>query len=162
MSELAEHFRTLGHHDARTYINSGNVIFSARSRSPHKLATAVEMGLSPLLGFTSDVFIRTAGEVEAVAAKALQLRSQLPESSEVNVAFLREPLSQAQSDDLALLRTSQDDFVHEGMQVYWLYWAGKWRASSPMPFWIVGCVSEPHFVGSTCFKALLPGCAGEV
>ena len=120
MSALAEHFRALGHDDAKTYINSGNVIFSARSRSPHKLAAAVEEGLTPLLGFTSEVFIRTAVEVEAVSAKAVELREQVPRSGEVNVAFLREPLSQAQSDELALLRTSLDDFVHEGAHVYWL------------------------------------------
>ena len=120
MSALAEHFRTLGHHDAKTYINSGNVIFSARSRSPPKLAPTVEERLAPLLGFTSEVFIRTAADVEAIAAKALQLREQVPQSGEVNVAFLREPLSQAQSEELALLRTSLDDFVHEGAQVYWL------------------------------------------
>lgn len=120
MSALAEHFRTLGHDDAKTYINSGNVIFTARSRSPHKLATAVEVGLAPLLGFTSEVFIRTAAEVEAVAARALDLREQVPQSGEVNVAFLREPLTPTQSDELALLRSSLDDFVHEGAQVYWL------------------------------------------
>ena len=120
MSALADHFRTLGHDDVKTYINSGNVIFSARSRSPDKLATTVEKGLAPLLGFTSEVFIRTAVEVEAVAARALQLREQVPESGEVNVAFLRAPLCQAQSDELALLRTSLDDFVHEGTHVYWL------------------------------------------
>ena len=120
MSALAEHFRTLGHDDAKTYINSGNVIFSARSRSPHKLALAVEEGLTPLLGFTSEVFIRTEAEVEAVAVRASQLREKVPQSGEVNVAFLREPLSQSQSEELGLLRTSLDDFVHEGAQIYWL------------------------------------------
>lgn len=120
MSALAEHFRTLGHDDAKTYINSGNVIFSTRTRTPQKLAATFEKELTPLLGFTSEVFIRTAVEVEGIATKALQLREHVPHSGEVNVAFLREPLSQAQSDELALLRTSLDDFVHEGAHVYWL------------------------------------------
>jgi uncharacterized protein (DUF1697 family) len=120
MSALAGHFHTLGHGNARTYINSGNVIFSTRSRSPDKLAQIIEEGLTPLLGFTSEVFIRTALEVTAVAEKALLLRERVQQSGEVNVAFLREPLSQAQSDQLASLRTALDDFVHEGPQIYWL------------------------------------------
>jgi uncharacterized protein (DUF1697 family) len=120
MSALTEHFCALGHADAKTYINSGNVIFSTRSRSPNKLARALESGLSPLLGFNSEVFIRTQTDVEAIAARAVKLRAKVPHAGEVNIAFLREPLSAVQFTELMLLQSSLDDFVCEGPQIYWL------------------------------------------
>ena len=120
MAVLAEHFRSLGHTDAKTYINSGNVIFTSATRSTKRLEISIEEGLSPLLGFTSEVFLRKGQEVQAIAARAKELRARTPEAGEVNVAFLREPLSSAQAEELASLRSHLDEFVHEGPQIYWL------------------------------------------
>ncbi len=120
MAALAEHFRALGHEDARTYINSGNVIFSSKARSTDKLGSRLEEGLAPLLGFKSEVFLRTASEVLEVTERASNLRARVPESGEVNVAFLREPLSGAQAEALCALKSTRDDFVMAGPQIYWL------------------------------------------
>lgn len=120
MAELAEHFHTLGYEDARSYINSGNIIFSTKVRSPNKLALGIEEGLAPLLGFTSEVFLRTSAEVQAIAQRAAQLRQRVPHSGEVNVAFLRAPLSDAQADELASMQTELDNFTHHGQEIYWL------------------------------------------
>ncbi|RZU02329.1 DUF1697 domain-containing protein [Rivibacter subsaxonicus] len=125
MSALAEHFRSLGHADARTYINSGNVVFSSRARKSDALALALTQGLEPLLGFRSEAFVRSRAEVDAIAARALGHASEVPSLKEVNVAFLDAPLDASQLAELLALRTEVDSFSTEGREVYWLCRVGQ-------------------------------------
>jgi uncharacterized protein (DUF1697 family) len=120
MADLAAHFESLGLTDASTYINSGNVLFTTRVRDHSKLAARIERDLEPLLGFKSEVFLRTASEVHAIAATAQSHRSAVPSSGEVNVAFLAAPLAPDQLDALQSLKTDLDEFAHNEREVYWL------------------------------------------
>lgn len=120
MAELAAHFDSLGLVDVSTYINSGNVLFSTRVRNLSQLAARIERDLEPLLGFKSEVFLRTPSEVHAIAATAQSHRSSVPETGEVNVAFLAAPLDSEQLSALQGLRTDLDEFAHNGREVYWL------------------------------------------
>jgi uncharacterized protein (DUF1697 family) len=120
MADLAAHFSSLGLADVSTYINSGNVLFSSRATRLDRLATAIERDLEPLLGFKSEVFLRSANEVHSVAAAAQEHRSRIPREGEVNVAFLTQPLSHEQLAALAALKTDLDDFTHSDREIYWL------------------------------------------
>jgi uncharacterized protein (DUF1697 family) len=120
MAELAAHFESLGLADVSTYINSGNVLFSTRARDFPQLAARIERDLEPLLGFKSEVFLRTPSEVHAIAATALSHRSAVQASGEVNVAFLAAQLDSEQLNTLQSLRTERDEFSHNGREVYWL------------------------------------------
>ena len=120
MADLASHFEALELENVSTFINSGNVLFSTRARSLPKLAASIESGLEPLLGFRSEVFLRTSAEVKSIAGTALSHRSKVPPEGEVNVAFLPAPLSLEQEAALRALRTDLDDFAHTGCEVYWL------------------------------------------
>ena len=88
MSALAGHFHALGFSDATTFINSGNVVFTSKARNASKLAASIEAELEPLLGFKSEVFLRTQLEIESIAEKGRSLLSKMPEGGDVNVAFL--------------------------------------------------------------------------
>ncbi len=120
MAELAAHFEALGLADVSTYINSGNVLFTTRVRNLPQLAARIERDLEPLLGFKSEVFLRTPAELHAIASTALSHRSAVPESGEVNVAFLPAGLNPEQQNTLQSLRTDLDEFAHSGQEVYWL------------------------------------------
>jgi uncharacterized protein (DUF1697 family) len=120
MAALAEHFHALGYADAQTFINSGNVIFSAVSRAPNALARAIESNIEPLLGFKSEVFVRSADELHAVLAQAARLLPQVPAGGELNVVFLAAPLGREQTASLIALRSATDDFVVLGQEAYWL------------------------------------------
>lgn len=120
MAALQAHFEALGCEAVRTYINSGNVIFETRARSLPRLAATLEDGLEPLLGFRSEVFLRTPAQLQRVAQQATAHRAAVPPEGEVNVAFLHAPLSEAQAVALATLKTTLDDFAVEGTEVYWL------------------------------------------
>ena len=120
MADLAAHFEHLDLQRVSTYINSGNVLFDTRTRSLSKLAAKIEDQLEPLLGFRSEVFLRSASEVHAVAKLAVEHRHSVPDSGEVNVAFLPAPLTTEQQSALMELRTNLDDFSYSGREVYWL------------------------------------------
>lgn len=117
METLAEAFRREGHADARTYINSGNVVFSSRSRDGTALGARLEAALPAHLGFVAEVFVRSDSEVRAIAGRA---QSLLSEAAEVNVAFLPSPRSPEQQSALEALHTGLDRFETVGREVYWL------------------------------------------
>jgi uncharacterized protein (DUF1697 family) len=120
MAALQAHFEALGCEDVRTYINSGNVIFNTRARSLPRLAQTLEVGLERLVGFRSEVFLRTPAQLQQIAQRATAHRAAVPPEGEVNVAFVNAPLSEAQAAALDTLRTALDDFAFEGTEVYWL------------------------------------------
>lgn len=117
METLAEAFRREGHADARTYINSGNVVFSSRSRDGARLGARLEAALPAHLGFVSEVFVRSENEVRAIAGHAQGLLTQ---AVEVNVAFLPSPLTPEQHAALETLHTGFDRFEAVGREVFWL------------------------------------------
>jgi uncharacterized protein (DUF1697 family) len=65
MSELAELCHGLGFRNARTYIQSGNVVF-AGTLSEKTVRTRLEKALTEKLGKPADVVVRTAAELTAV------------------------------------------------------------------------------------------------
>ncbi len=120
MELLSQHFRSIGFADATTFINSGNVIFSSKVRSATKLASSIEAELEPLLGFKSEVFVRTPVELQLIATKGTELLSTVPVGGDVNVAFLASALSDVQRDAVNSLRNAFDQFVCSETEVYWI------------------------------------------
>ncbi|WP_022979389.1 DUF1697 domain-containing protein [Ideonella sp. B508-1] len=119
MQTLAEAFHRLGFEDARTYINSGNVIFSSSQRSGDRLAQALEEGLAPLLGFRAEAFVRKDDELRALAERATAMGSPLPAGAEVNVCFLPAVATPEHAAALAQLKSDIDEFEVHGREVYW-------------------------------------------
>jgi uncharacterized protein (DUF1697 family) len=66
MEDLCEIFGRLGHVDVKTYLNSGNVVFTSRSENPQKLANEIERALDGTLGMAVRCVIRTDTELNAV------------------------------------------------------------------------------------------------
>lgn len=65
MADLRALFEDLGFRDARTLLNSGNVIFSAPNKERGDLRVLIEEALASRLGLASPVTILSADEVTA-------------------------------------------------------------------------------------------------
>jgi uncharacterized protein (DUF1697 family) len=65
MADLTELCHGLGLRDARTYIQSGNVVF-ASTLSEKSVQTRLEKALTEKLGKPADVVVRTAAELTAI------------------------------------------------------------------------------------------------
>ncbi|GGR46137.1 DUF1697 domain-containing protein [Streptomyces roseolus] len=68
MPELRELLEGLGHRDVRTYLQSGNAVFTTDGPgSEATLATAVERAVEERFGFACDCLVRDAAYLTAVA-----------------------------------------------------------------------------------------------
>ena len=91
MADLQRVVEGLGHGAVRTHLRSGNVVFTAASRDPAKVAAALERALDTELRLDSRVIVRTAAELDAIVA-ANPFPEALDMPRNLHVVFLdREP-----------------------------------------------------------------------
>ena len=76
MDELRASFEALGYTDVTTYIQTGNVLFSAASKSETALASAIEQRLAEDFGDSPAVLLRSVAELSASARRALTPRRE--------------------------------------------------------------------------------------
>jgi uncharacterized protein (DUF1697 family) len=121
MAELASHVQSLGLQGVQTFINSGNVVFSApHGVSSQALTEQLQAGLHTRLGFFSEAFVRSAAQVQALAQRTAALASHVPPEGDLNVIFLPADLSDAQAQAVRDLSTAIDRFDTQGPELLWL------------------------------------------
>lgn len=86
MEDLRRLFGDLGYTGVRTYIQSGNVLFEAAGPAS-RIAPAVEERIASELGLAVTVLLRSAAELEQVAA-ANPFVGRVPDESKLHVTFL--------------------------------------------------------------------------
>ena len=67
MADLRALCESLGHANVRTVLNSGNVVFESRSKSPSALARAFEAALEKTHGFHANTVFITRDSLEQIA-----------------------------------------------------------------------------------------------
>jgi uncharacterized protein (DUF1697 family) len=95
MADLRELVSSLGHEDVSTYIQSGNVLFTAGEADPAELAAELERAIAGRLGVQSGVIVLTRDQLAEIA-RANPYPGE-PDPKAVHVIFL--PAGQ----DLALV-----------------------------------------------------------
>lgn len=120
MAELAGHVQSLGLHEVQTFINSGNVVFSAADTTAADLTELLQQGLQARLGFVSEAFVRTVDQVHAMAQRTAVLAHHVTEGGDLNVIFLPQPLDAAQTLAVQSLSTAIDRFATQGPELLWL------------------------------------------
>ncbi len=114
-ARLVELFEELGYHAVWTYINSGNVVFTAsgtRSGLERTIGAAVERDV----GFEATTFVRSAGELRQVlAVRPFDLRS----GDTYFITFLTDRPTAAQRKDLEALSNDFDTLTVDGREVHW-------------------------------------------
>lgn len=68
MKQLVEHFRSMGARDVQTYIQSGNVVFSAEKRWADREVAVLRDDILEASGFAPSVLILGARELQAAIA----------------------------------------------------------------------------------------------
>lgn len=113
---LVEVFEHLGHRDVWTYINSGNVVFSARG-SRTALEGAIAAAVERDVGFEVTTFVRSAEELRDIVARQPFEREA---GDTYFVTFLAARPTPAQRSDLEALSNAMDTLVVDGREVHWL------------------------------------------
>jgi uncharacterized protein (DUF1697 family) len=120
-AELRGCFEGLGLTGVTTFRTSGNVAFDGDGASPDDLRARIEEALESMLGYDVSVFVRTAGEVRAIAAQAPFARVQLERTKgKLQVMMLTgKPAAGARKSVLGLA-TDDDALAFGDRELYWL------------------------------------------
>ena len=70
MAELKKDFENLGFTEVKTYLNSGNVIFSSQEERTEKLTEQIEIMIEEQFGFQVPVFVVSKAELEDILQNA--------------------------------------------------------------------------------------------
>jgi uncharacterized protein (DUF1697 family) len=119
--DLRAHFAAMGFADVATVRASGNIVFAGDAQPVDAVSERIEAGLAEALGYAVPTFVRTAAEVQAVAAASPFPPESLQSSAgKLQVGFLSGPASpQARADALALAGET-DGLVFDDRELYWL------------------------------------------
>jgi uncharacterized protein (DUF1697 family) len=116
MAPLREVFAALGFSEIKTYVNSGNVVFSGRTASAAKL----EQAIAAEFGFDVPVVLRTRDELAAVAA-ANPLAGVADNASRYLVLFGDGAVDPQKAADLDAGAFAPERFAIQGREAYlWL------------------------------------------
>ena len=122
MAQLRKEFEALDLKDVETFIASGNVIFTSRSKDLAKLEKRIESRLRASFGFEVATFVRTDAEVTALSRYRPFADAQFASASKgaFCVGFLDRTLDAAAVKALMAFKTDIDDFHTRGREVFWL------------------------------------------
>jgi uncharacterized protein (DUF1697 family) len=97
MAELRACFEGLGFTNVRTYIQSGNVIFSSEESDQARLTSQLEDALSRTFSYSSRAVMRSDAEMKAIVAFAPDGFGSDPATYRYDVIFLKEPLTSVEA-----------------------------------------------------------------
>ena len=117
MAELAKLLEQAGGRDVRTYIQSGNAVFSASAAVAASLAAKLSAAIEARHGLRVPVVVRTVAELQAVAAKNPYL-AEGEDTKRLNVAFLQQAAAASAGKALDPGRSPPDRFTLRGRELY--------------------------------------------
>ncbi|SRR5258708_6501007 len=127
MDELRALCASLKLGDPRTYVQSGNVVFTTAERDLTKLAKGIEDAIERKSGFRPDVILRTAAEMQGVVARNPFAKRKDVEPNKLLVMFLsRDPGPEARAQVLKI-KTEPEEFRIDGRELYIYFPNGQGR-----------------------------------
>jgi uncharacterized protein (DUF1697 family) len=121
MADLRASFEALRFEAVETFIASGNVIFDSSGKDEAKLERVIERALEADLGYPVETFVRSIGELTAIARRDPFDRADPGgDGRSVYVAFLCRPPTREAIERLADLATEDDTFAVVGREAWWL------------------------------------------
>ena len=126
MKELRPLVEKLGHGDVRTYLQSGNVVFTSGSRTPRKLAGELEVAISQTFKLDVAVIIRSVRELERVVEEN-PFPTEGTNPSYLHVMFLADKPASSAAKKLDSNRSKPDEFQVKGRDIYMWFPTGSGR-----------------------------------
>jgi uncharacterized protein (DUF1697 family) len=109
-----------------TFRASGNLIFDAPRQPETALTRRIDDALTQSLGYDVRAFLRTAGDVHAIAAHAPFPKKIVDASGgKLQVALLRKRPPKSARDEVLSMATADDLLAIHGTELYWLPSGGQ-------------------------------------
>ena len=131
MSKLKQICEDLGYRNVKTYVQSGNLVFSTSERSMAKLAKKIEDALEKSFGFRPDVINRTAAEMrDVVDRNPFAGRTEI-EPSRLLVTFLASDPGDEARQKVRDIPIQPEELHIDGREMSIYYPAGIGRSKLP-------------------------------
>ena len=117
MEHLREMFSELGFTDVRTYLQSGNVLFTAKG-APAQLAVMIEKRVSEATRLPVSAIIRTPAQLRRVIATNPFAKEAGLAPKTVHVTFLAGRPSKAAAAGIGKLQSGRDRWHADGSEIY--------------------------------------------
>jgi uncharacterized protein (DUF1697 family) len=117
MKDLIQLFVAAGCDEVSTYIQSGNVLFSAPAKVTRTLPAVIGEAISKRFGFSIPVILRSAEELGHVASKNPFLAKDADPAA-LHVSFLADAPEAARARKLDPKRSPPDELIVKGKEVY--------------------------------------------
>ena len=131
MDALKVLYESLGFKDARTYVQSGNVIFRAREQDLAKLAKKIQDGIAKRFSFTPSVVVRTKQEMRAaMEASPFRDRGDI-EPGKLLVTFLSGAPPAGAEKNLSDLKGYPEELHLRGRELYIYFPNGAGKSKLP-------------------------------
>jgi uncharacterized protein (DUF1697 family) len=118
MTELQKLFETLGHKGAKTFIQTGNVVFKSPSSDRAKLGGAIEAGIRKRFGFDVPVILRTAEELRDALSGNPYAKRKLEGEDRVYITFLQSAPTKESAKALEIHSDPVDELTLSGTEAY--------------------------------------------
>jgi uncharacterized protein (DUF1697 family) len=128
MSDLRAMLERIGLEKPRTLLLSGNVVFKSSSASVEKVERMLEAASTKHLGVTTDYFVRTAKEWQAIIAANPFPKEARRDPGHLLMMCLRDAPSVAQVKALQAAIKGSEVVKAEGKQAYFVYPDGIGRS----------------------------------
>jgi uncharacterized protein (DUF1697 family) len=117
MARLRELMERLGHRDVRTYVQSGNVVFTGPDEPPEAVAAGLEAQLAAELGFEVSVLVRSRDELAEIV-RANPLRDVATEPARHHVIFLSAEVAPERLAGIEAADFAPDAFLLRGREIH--------------------------------------------
>lgn len=117
MAALAQLFEEAGCRDVRTYIQSGNVVFSASPTAAGRIGRVIPDLIHKQFHFRPTIFVRTSDELARVAA-GHPLMARGIDTATLHIGFLDGSPDARSISQLDPDRSPGDRFVVKGQEIY--------------------------------------------
>jgi uncharacterized protein (DUF1697 family) len=128
MSELCALYGSLGHCDARSHINSGNVVFRTGKRELAAVVKKLESAIEKKFGFHADVVVRTTAEMRDVIRRNPFAKRKDVEPGKLLVTFLPQRLSAELAGQIRSLKPDPEEMYLDGREIYTYFPNGAGRS----------------------------------
>ncbi|MBI4519900.1 MAG: DUF1697 domain-containing protein [Gemmatimonadetes bacterium] len=133
MADLVAMFREAGCGDVRSYIQSGNVLFSADATLFRRVPGLISEAILDRFGFAAPVLTRSVAELADIAAHNPFVDDGV-DAKTLHVAFLLDRPGKARIAALDPDRSPPDEFVVRGREIYLRCPNGMGRSKLTAPY----------------------------
>jgi uncharacterized protein (DUF1697 family) len=118
MDELRDAFAALGFEGVKTYVQSGNVVFTAPSQACENLAKRIQENVFRQFGISVSVLVKTPKELNAVMKNNPFLQENGIDTSKLHVTFLSRAPAKNALKMLDAIAGSPDQLRYSGEAIY--------------------------------------------